>query len=107
MSFADFVAAADRAAQVHLGGVPVVYQPEDGDPVTVQGLFDEQYLLLGGGEAGVEQAGPAVFLLLEDLATDPEAEDATLTINGRDYHVRERQPDGVGGIRLLLYRVGS
>jgi hypothetical protein len=102
MSFADLVAAADRAAQAHLGGIDVVYQPAAGDPVTVKGIFDDAYVLTDHGETGTELLGPAVFLRLEDLPIHPEQDDPILTIEGRDYRVRARQDDGLGGIRLLL-----
>lgn len=107
MSFADLVAAADRAAQKLLGGVAVVYQPAAGAMVTVTGIFDDQYRLMTGegGEAGVEQVMPAVVLRLEDLPVDPDDDDPTLTIGGIAYSVRERQRDDTGGaIRLLLRR---
>ncbi len=106
MSFADLVAGIDRATRNLLGGVSVSYQPAFGIAVTVQGMFDAQYLLVANGEAGVEQRGPAVFLRLEDLPTDPEEdEDPWVTINGISYQVTARKPDGQGGIVLLLHLV--
>lgn len=105
MPFADLVAQADRAIQIHLGAVPVLYQPEVGDAVEVQGMFDEQGLVIEQGEAGTEQMGPVVFLLLEDLPVHPDSDNPTLTIEGDDYQIRERHSDGMGGIRLLLHQV--
>ena len=103
--FADLVAAADRAAQAALGGETVTYAPEVGDPVDVTGIFDELYVLAkGSAEAGVETLGPAVFLRLEDLPTDPDDDEPTLTIRSVDYRVTERRPDGMGGIVLALRR---
>lgn len=106
MAFPDLVAATDRAAQEHLGGVSVTYAPEVGDPVVVQGLFDEQYRL-ADDEPGSEQTVPAVMLRLSDLPVDPVDDDPTLTVEGVDYSVRERQADGMGGIRLLLRRASG
>lgn len=105
--FSDFVEGIDRAALALLGGVPVIYQPEVGAPVTVTGMFDENYTLLRPGNAGVEQVGPAVFLRLEDLPVHPDNDEPTLTIGGIAYRIRERQTDGPqgGGITLLLHRV--
>lgn len=105
MAFSDLVEGIDRAAQTLLGGVPVIYQPEVGGPVTVQGIFDERYTLVQPGNAGVEQLGPAVFLRLEDLPVHPDDDEPRLTIGGKVYTVRERQPDGPqgGGIVLLLH----
>jgi hypothetical protein len=105
-AFDDLVQRADRAVHGHLGGAVVTYQPELGAPVDVTGVFDAQYVLAKGtAEAGVEAAGPAVFLRLDDLPTDPEDDDPILTIAGVDYRVIERRPDGMGGIVLALRKV--
>lgn len=107
MAFPDLVNDIDLAAQAHLGGETVTYQPELGAPVDVVGLFDAQYVLAKGtAEAGVEAVGPAVFLRIDDLPTDPEDDDPMLTIGGVDYRVVERRPDGMGGIVLALRKVG-
>ena len=116
MGFPDLVAQADRAVQEHLGGVAVTYEDEFGEVVEVQGIFDETYTLADGGQAGVEQVTPAVFVLISDLPVPPD-EDAEevrtqiqdeplVTIRGKKYRVRERQADGMGGVRLLLHRGG-
>lgn len=104
MTFSALVAAADRAVQVHLGSVAVTYQPQGEDPVEVTGMFDERFVLVDQGDAGVEQTAPAAFLMLEDLPVDPEDDEPLITIGGTEYRVRERQKDGMGGIRLLLHR---
>lgn len=105
MAFADLVAAADRAAQEHLGGVTVLYQPEGEDAVEVPAMFDERHVIVqGGAHAGVEQVGPALFVRLEDLPVHPDEDEPLITIGEREYRVRERQPDGQGGVRLLLHR---
>lgn len=102
-AFAARVAATDRRVLELLGGAPVIYQPAEGDPVEVSGVFDQVYVLSRGtAEAGVEALGPAVFLLLEDLPVDPELDEPTLTIGGLVYRVHERRPDGLGGIVLAL-----
>lgn len=107
MAFADLVAAADRAAQLALGGELVTYAPQLGAPVQVTGIFDEVYVLAKGtAEAGVEALGPAVFFRLSDLPIDPEDDEPTLTIRAVDYRVTERRTDGMGGIVLALRRVG-
>jgi hypothetical protein len=107
--FAELVAKIDRAVQSHLGGVPVVYQPEHGAAVEVTGLFDENYTLVDPSNSSVEQVGPVVWLRLEDLPVHPEDDEPTLLISGTSYRVRERQTDGAagGGIRLLLHKVGA
>lgn len=106
MSFAALMAAVDRAAQAALGGEELLYKTAAGATYEVTGLFSEQYVLAKGtAEAGVEAVGPAVFFRLEDLPTDPEVDDPTLTIGGVNYRVVERQPDGIGGITLVLRKV--
>lgn len=115
MGYADLVAKADRVALRELGGEPVTYAPQVGAPVVVTGIFDAQYVLAkGSAEAGVEMRVPAVFLRLEDLPTDPEQDDPTITIGaapGRtaslvgNYRVREHEPDGMGGIVLGLHKI--
>lgn len=105
MSFFDLIARADRTAQRVLGGVPVVYTPQDGAPVTVTGIFDAQYLLIESGETRVEGRHPAVFLRLSDLPTDPDQDEPTVTIGAKEYRVTERRPDGLGGVLLVLLEV--
>ncbi len=112
MSFADLVEQVDRAAQAAFGDrdgdgepVPITYAPKVGAPVPVIGIFDLQYVLAkGSAEAGVETLGPAVFLRLSDLPVNPENDEPTVTVRGVDYRVRERLPDGLGGIVLALRR---
>jgi hypothetical protein len=113
MSFFDVIASADRAAQDLLGGVPVIYRPNGGDPVVPNpiGIFDAQYVLVQGGDAhaGVESVSPAVFLRREDLPGDPDDDDpdtTTVTIGGIDYRVAGVKPDGIGGIVLVLRKAG-
>lgn len=105
MSFADLVAATDRIAQSHLGGTSVLYRPEFGNWVTVHGIFDTNHPLAERPEAGVDENDPSVWLLLADLPVDPVQDNPILTIAGTQYKVRFSQPDGLGGIRLFLYRV--
>lgn len=101
--FAALVELIDRSVLDVLGGEAVVYQPADDDPVEVTGVFDARYVLAKGDpEAGVETLGPAVFLRLDDLPTDPELDDPILIIRALEYRVIERRTDGIGGIVLAL-----
>lgn len=104
MSFADNVALMDRTAQTLLrGSESIVYRPQFGVPAAVTGIFDAMYVRAqGDGEAGVEALGPAVFLTLADLPTDPMVDDPILTIDGADYRVVERKPAEFGSIVLVL-----
>ena len=100
MAFADLVAAADRAAQNHLGGVDVTYTPAAGDPVTVRAILDQASLGLP------DLSGPAIFVRLEDLPETPTCDDAIVTIDETQYRIRAVEPEvmssGLGGIRLWL-----
>lgn len=100
MAFSDLLAAADRAALTHLGGVDVVYQPNVGDPVTVDGIFDELVL-----DPATGQLGPAVFLRVGDLPGELDGDDPTLTIAGNSYTVRGRILDSQGGVHVSLVKV--
>lgn len=101
MDFADDIERIDRAARTHLGGVAIVYASVGGTVEPI-GIFDELYVLTDR-TSGVEQVSPAVWLSLADLPVHPDDDDPLLTIAGKNYRVRERQPDGGGGIRLLLH----
>lgn len=103
MVFPELVAQMDRAV-LGMGGT-VRYTRDLGEALDVTGIFDAAYLRVAAGEAGVESASPAVFILLADLGFDPdEDEDPTITVAGIDYGVRERKRDGQGGIVFLLHR---
>lgn len=86
-------------------GSPVNYAPGVGDPVDVYGVFDLLYEHLDLGHAGVSSVGPAVYLTIADLPSDPKADKAArITINGTVYKPREAKPDGFGGTQVLLFK---
>lgn len=104
MTFADLLSGADRVALQHLGD-SVGYVSGDGRAVSVRGIFDAAYVKADAGQAGVSSVGPAVFLRLADLPSNPgEDGAAAITVGGVEYRVREAQPDGHGGILLQLQR---
>lgn len=106
MGFADLLAAGDRAVRQALGDATIVYTPGVGDPETVTGIFDAAYVRVEAGPAGISSSGPAVFLTLDDLPSDPKTDtDATVTIGGVEYTPHEVHPDGLGGVFLLLHLV--
>lgn len=106
MDFAALLGRTDRSVVDHLGG-PVTYVPSAGDPVEVSGIFDAAYQRVDVGEAGVVSSSPAVFLMLEDLPSDPEEDpDPRVVVSGFSYKVTEPQKDGAGGVLLLLQRWG-
>jgi hypothetical protein len=107
VTFAEQIGMVDRAIQSHLGSVKVQYRPAHEDPYEVVGMFDERFVLIDKGDAGVEQVTPALFVRLEDLKVHPDDDEPTIEINEITYKVRERQVDGLGGIRLLLHKVDA
>lgn len=84
----------------------VTYTSGVGAAVTVRGIFDALYVKADVGEVGVSSAGPAVFARLADLSSDPETDlAARVTVDAVEYQWREVQPDGQGGVLLLLHEV--
>jgi hypothetical protein len=104
VGFRDTLAAADRLARETLGE-PVTYTPGVGDAVEVDGIFDAAHVEVDpAGQPGVTTQGPAVFLTLDELTSDPETDtDATVTIRGVEYTAHTVRPDGQGGVFLLLH----
>jgi hypothetical protein len=104
MSFGSLLASADRAALATVGAA-VRYAPSSGAPVDVVGIFDAAYVRVdGGGHLGVVSSGPAVFLRLEDLPSDPEEDAPAITVDGVSYSVKDPSKDGQGGVLLRLFR---
>lgn len=104
MGFRELQGIADLAVRQQLGDT-VTYSPGSGGPVSVSGVFDAAYQFVDAGNAGVSSSGPAVFLTLSDLPSDPSDDhDATVTFQTVVYEIRESQPDGLGGCLLLLHK---
>ncbi len=110
MAWPALLAAVDRAIlQGDLGGT-VRYTPSAGAPVDVRGIFDAAYVRVGAGGAGAVSQGPAAFVRLADLPTDPEDDpDPIVTVEEpvgvfTPYSVREVHRDGQGGAVLDLDR---
>jgi len=105
MGFTDLLTAADVAVRGQLGG-DVTYAPTVGAAVVVDGIFDAAYVKVDAGTPGISTSGPAVFLTLDDLPSNPVTDlTATVTIDGTTYTPHEVHPDGVGGVVLLLHLV--
>lgn len=84
----------------------VTYTSGAGAVATPRGVYDALYVKADAGEVGVSSGGPAVFLQLADLPTSPETDlEARVTVDGQEYTIREVQPDGQGGVVLLLHEV--
>lgn len=105
MDFGARLAQTDVTVLTHLGGL-VRYTPGAGAGVDVRGIFDALYVKVEAGEAGVSSSGPAVFLSLADLPSDPQTDlAARVTVAGTVYRPHTIEPDGQGGVRLLLHEV--
>lgn len=109
MSFDALLANADRLTREQLGE-SIVYTPGTGSPVTVDGVFDDAFVVAGMdvGEAGIATSGPAVFLTLTDLPSDPQVDTAatvTRVKTGLSYTTHTPRPDGQGAILLLLHEL--
>ncbi len=103
MGFKALLAMGDQAVRGILGET-VTYSPTAGDPVEVDGVFDAAYVKVDAGDPGMSSSGPAVFLSLADLPSDPETDlTATVTVDGTEYTIHETKPDGQGGTMLLLH----
>jgi hypothetical protein len=104
MAFRDLLAVADRAVQKHLGGT-VLYTPTNGGGVEVAGVFEAGHVRADAGQAGLTTVGPAAFVRLEDLPSDPEVDEgATVSVDGVEYRIHEPAKDGQGGVTLYLHR---
>lgn len=107
MGFADLMAVGDSVLRQKLGGV-VTYTPTVGDAVEVDGIFTAPHTNVDLGEqgGGVSTVSPTVFLTLDDLPSDPKTDTtATVTVDGVTYSWHDVQPDGMGGVLLLLHKV--
>ena len=105
MVFVDLMAVSDRVVRKLLGG-SIVYRSGVGEAVTAPGVFDLAYVKVDAGQPGVSSTGPAVFLALAELSSNPSDDPAaTVTVDGVTYTAHEVMPDGLGGVRLLLHQV--
>lgn len=104
MAFSDLVESVDSAVRSTLGGEStIVYTPTVGDAETVEGVFDLIAVESEFGVAREQDRIPAVFVRLADLPSDPESDNATITVDGTDYAIRECEPDSISGsVRILL-----
>lgn len=93
--------ASDRANLLADFGVPCVWTPTVGSPVTITGIFDYEYQQVEAG--GTMGFAMRVAKLLVRSADVPGISDgAALTIEGGSYIVRIVMPDGTGMTELFL-----
>lgn len=79
---------------------PVVVKP--GTPFGGRGKFDEAHDAVEiGGEAPVSSSAPVLTVRLADFAVVP-VQGNRLTVRGKRFEIWDPQPDGQGGLRLVL-----
>jgi hypothetical protein len=106
MGFASLLSQADALTLKVLGEGDIVYTAGGGASATVAGVFDALHVLVDAGEASIISSGPAVFLRLADLPSDPETDlGARVTRAGTVYAFKDVRKDGTGGVLLVLRRV--
>ena len=89
-------------------GIPVRYNPSDGDPIDTIGIFDAAHEAVEIDTAGVAVSNrrPVLDFRCKDLGIEPEAGEI-VEVNDSTYQVIDVQPDGQGGVRLILHRESS
>lgn len=103
MDFAELLHDADAQVQSHLGN-SCVYVPSAGPEVAVPCVFDAAYVLAEPRGPGVSSNAPAIFVRAEQLPAGWEADvGATVRRGAVTYSINEAQPDGQGGVLLLLH----
>jgi len=107
MDFRALISGMDSAAIGSLSGPEeVVYRSGYGDAVAVSGIFDAYHTNPNEGEMGAVMYTPAFFTTTAQLSSDPAVDpDATLTVDGTEYTIREPKKDGQGAVLLLLHLV--
>jgi hypothetical protein len=84
-------------------GVMASYTPKNGATITINGIFDAEYLAVDGdGSVGVSCNTPIFGCKTADVI-NPHL--ATLVVNSKSYKVMEHRPDGTGISTLVLQEV--
>jgi hypothetical protein len=85
-------------------GVAATYTPSGGSPVTVNGIFDNEFFEAdAGGTVAVAIQQPRFQCRTSDVASAAEGD--AITINSVSYIIRVVQPDGTGVTTLVLEEV--
>lgn len=100
--------AADRAVFTNPDefGAIASYTVAGGSPVALEGIFDDDYQLLGAFDnaPGIEGSSPVFHVVTSDLPAGYANGDA-VTVNSINYTVVELMPDGTGLTILRLQKV--
>jgi len=99
--------AADRAVFFDTDdfGVAATLTPQLGDAATINGIFDNAYLLVETGESAMATTSPAFTCRTSDLeavAAGNVRSGDELTVSSVVYRVTDIQADGTGITMLIL-----
>lgn len=87
-------------------GEPVSFEPpvvvDPASPSGGRGKFDAAHEAVDiGGEAAVSSSAPVLTVRIADFIMAP-TDGTRLTVRGERYEVLDPQPDGQGGLKLVL-----
>ncbi len=93
--------AADRLAMLVDFGQSVTYTVQNGSPVTITGIFDNDYAEVdAGGMVGFAMQQPRLVVRTSDVASATEGD--TFVVGGVTYLSRVVQDDGTGITMIVL-----
>lgn len=95
--------AADRAIFVDIDdfGTAASYTVQGGTAVTINGIFDNEFIEVdAGGNVGVAVQQPRFLCRTSDVSSATEGD--AITINSVNYLIRIVQDDGTGMTTLIL-----
>lgn len=99
----DWRATTDRIVNICLQtfGTWVIYQPAEGVPYSIKGIFEASYQEVQSDGQVVQSTHPKLGVRVLDLKQTPQPGDKVLC-KGTLYRVIEYQPDGQGGADIDL-----
>lgn len=104
MAFEDLVELADRACIAALGPQSITYTSGAAVAVVINAIFDDSTVSMNSADTQTNDTGPWVFVRLDDLSSDPDQDEPTITIGAQQYRVADVDRDNMGGARLRLHR---
>lgn len=98
----DFDSTLLAASQTAFGE-PVTYTAAGGAPLALTGVFLAAYKDVTFSEgAAVTTVRPVLDMRLSAFGAIAPAQGDRVTVRGAVYNVADLQPDGIGGVRLIL-----
>ena len=83
-----------------ISGIAGTYTPAGGSASTVNGIFNNVYFEIPGGETSIEGKNATFNCRTSDISSVAHGD--TLAVSGTTYTVRGIQPDGTGATTLVL-----